>query len=129
MTVEPARARVFLMHHFYPDDTLPPPHQGFPSGSDNWASAGLTWTLIVFLVLVAARRRAERCTGGSPRLLAPSCLGMFCLPSLGNDITAEQHPPPPPLFPSSFINLPLKRTTEGSFKNHEGETLQQSFDF
>lgn len=115
-TPEPAWARGVLMHRFYPAETLALPPQGFPSGSDSWASAGLTRALIAFLLLVAARRGAEGCAGGSPGLLTHSRLGMFCLSSLGKAISAGH---PPPLLPSSFINLPVKHTAEGSFKNHE----------
>lgn len=67
------------------------------------------------LVLVAARKKAKRHAKGSPGLLAPSCYGMFCLPSLGSIISVEYTS----LLPSSFINLPLKHTTKKSFKNGE----------
>lgn len=82
--------------------------QGFPLGSDSWASAGITWTLNASLVLVAARRMAKRHAKGSPGLLAPSCQGIFCFISV------------------TFINLPLKHTTEKSFKNGERLCTAQS---
>lgn len=90
VTLEPAWVRVVLMHYFFLpswDHHILP--QGLPQGSDSWASAGMTWTLNVSLVLVAARRMAKSRAKGCPGLLASSHQGMFCFPSLGSIISVE----------------------------------------
>lgn len=71
---------------------------------------------------MAARKRAEGCTGGCPGPLAPCWWGYFA--SQAWEVTSV--PSTSSLFPSCFLNLTLKHTTEGSFKNHERERLCSS---